>query len=213
MKIEEGKTRLTVQHKGKNLTFIYPKFKGIYFYLQEQIERVNLKCPTMSQTVSLIHDVFNSEEEYSKEIKKLMKNSWFYTFTGNLYVPNKGVYIQDNPKTKNWGILMEESELVKKLEKNDSSVRFVPFGFKIGEMSTLELAKNQYIIGLVGEEGANKLAEIADKYKPYLWSFKKVNEKSTKISVLDFGKVFDDNLGINGLRGVCSSGYAFGIQE
>jgi hypothetical protein len=217
MKIKEGKTELTVQHNGKDLTFQYPNFNGDYFQLQEQIEKANLKCPNFGQTTSLVHNAFNSNDKYSEEIKQIMKDAWFYAFTGNLYIPNKGVYIQDNPKIKEGNIFMEESELVKKLEKNDSSVRFVPFGFKTKTMSALELAKNPYVIGLTGsEENADKLAQIADKHKiiPHLWSFKKVDEKLARVSKLDAYSNFVDRLFVYGdNRGGNSSSYAFGVQE
>ena len=80
----------------------------------------------MAQTVSLVHSAFNSDDKYSKVIKGRMKNKWLWGFTGTLYVPNKGTYVQDNPEIRNGNIFMEESELIKKLEENDISVRFVP---------------------------------------------------------------------------------------
>ena len=53
----------------------------------------------------------------------------------------------------------------------DSRVRFVPFGFKLGDQSTRQFAKNPYVIAHVGEENADVIAEIADKFKhkPKVW--------------------------------------------
>ena len=78
-------------------------------------------------------------------------------------------------------------------------------------MSSSELAKNPCVIGLAGEEGAEKLARIADKDsdKPYLWSFESVDENKTRVSSLDSGCL---DLRLYYLGG---SGYgrAFGVLE
>ena len=60
------------------------------------------------------------------------------------------------------------------------------FGYKTKEMSSYDFAKNKYVIGLAGEEGAEKLAEVADKYNdwPYLWCYKSVSKSVTKVSLL-----------------------------
>jgi len=224
MKIEEGRTKLTVQHQGKDLTFIYPPFgHNDYSNVQEQIEKAKLKAPTMAQTTALAHSIFNSDDIYSKGIKNIAEYFWLWGFTGNLYVPNKGVYIEDNPERRGGNLFvkrkkilfMDESELEERLEAKDPSVRFVPFGFKVGLMSSLELAKNPYIIGLVGEEGAEKLAEIADKHKgqPKLWSFKSVSESTIRVSELYFAMGLEERLDVSGYDpGDCREGYALGIQ-
>ena len=175
MKVEEGRTKLIVKHKGENLTFIHPPFgPDNYSNVEDQIKaakEIKLERPTMTQTASLVNTAFNSEDKYSNEIKEIMRTNWLWAFTGILYVPKEGAYIQDLPEVKNGKPFMEKSDLVKKLEENDPSVRFVPFGFKINEMTPRELAKNKFIIGLTGEEGADKLAETAGKFSrlnPYL---------------------------------------------
>jgi len=201
----EERITLTVAHNGEDLTFLHPVYgPGTYTIVKEAIEKDNLKTPTIAETVSLVHTAFNSNDEYSNEIKqfmkgkwewaysnemkrfmKVMKGKWMWGFTGTLYTP-KGVYIQDNPEVRDRMPFMEESELVNKLEANDSSVRFVPFGFDVGEMTSSQLSKNDYIIALVGEEGSYKLAEIADKHKknPILWSFKSVDTQFIRVSAL-----------------------------
>ena len=216
MKIKEGRTTLTVQHEGKDLTFVHPANKGTYASVQDQIQEAGLQAPTMAQTASLVHDAFNSDDKYSQGIKKIMKDAWLWEFTGNLYIPNKGVYVQDDPEVRNGMPFMDESALVEKLEAEDSSVRFVPFGYKTGHMSALELAKNSYVIALAGEDGADKLAEVADKHKrsPYLWSFKSVSEPTTRVSGLDSGRGFDVRLGVRGdCLGDVRYGCAFGVSE
>ena len=214
LKVKEGRTELTLVHNGENLTFIYPCFgPDTYANVNDLIEEAKLERPTMSQTASLVHAAFNSDDKYSTEIKELLKKRWLWTFTGILYVPNEGAYIQDKPRIKDRMPFIEKSELVKKLEQNDHSVRFVPFGFKTESMKPSELAKNKFVVGLAGEEGAEKLAEISDKFKndPFLWGFKSVDETITRVSALGsyWGSV--RGLLVDGYdHGYYRGGYAFG---
>ena len=110
-----------------------------------------------------------------------------WAFTGTLYVPKEGAFIQDDPEIRDGMLFMDKDGLEQKLNAKDPSVRHVPFGYKVGEMSPLELAKNPYAIGLAGEEGAEQLARIADKYssRPYLWSFESVGGNETRVSALN----------------------------
>ena len=197
----DGRTELTVNHNNQDLTFIYPSFgPNTYANVQNEIEQAKLKTSTMSQTASLVDSAFNSKDRYSQEIQKLLKEKWLWTFTGILYVPKEGAYIQDDPEVKKGMPFMEKSGLVKLLEANDPSVRFVPFGFKTGEMSSSKLAKNKFAIGLAGEEGAEKLAETASKFKdqPYLYGFESVEEAVTRVSALYSGWYSDHGLDVYG---------------
>ncbi len=217
LKVKEGRTQLVATHQNKDLTFLHPAYgPDTYANVKEAIEQDNLKPATMAETASLVHSAFNSDDEYSEEIKQIMKDRYFWAFTGNLYLPNKGAYIQDNPETRDGMPFMEESNLVKRLEADDSSVRFVPFGYQTGEMTSLELAKNPYIIALAGEEGAEKLAEIADKHKhnPYLFSFlNSIDHPLTRVSALYSGRNLYGRLVVGGCyRGCYSYGCAFGGQ-
>ena len=215
MKIKEGRTELTVEHEGKPLTFVHPANKGSYASVQGQIQEAGLQAPTMAQTASLVQDAFQSNDKYSQGIKKIMKDAWLWGFTGNLYMPNKGVYVQDNPEIRDGRVVMDESVLVEKLDAEDPSVRFVPFGYKTESMSALELAKNEYIIALAGEEGADKLAEVTDKHKrsTYLWSFKSVEQPTTRVSGVCSNGCFGGWLTVRGSRGDLGDGYAFGVSE
>jgi len=208
-------TKLTVDHLGRNLiTFVHPSYgRDTYANVGLQIEQADLIRPTMSQITSLAHASCNTnypiegrltteeerQERYAKEIKQMMWDALNLGFTGSHYVPNKGAYIQDDPQIRNGMPFMEESELVRKLEANDPSVRFVPFGFRVGKMTPAQLAENEYIRGLVGDEGAEKLAEMASKHRndPVLYSFESVNEPSTRVSALRFDS-FIGNLVVNG---------------
>ncbi len=144
-----------------------------------------------------------------------MKDKWLWGFTGILYTP-KTIYILDNPETRNGMPFMEESELVKKLEKNDLSVRQVEYGFGTESMSALDLAKNKFVIALAGEEGADKLAQTADtfKIKPYLFGLKQVNENKTRVSALYSISYLVQRLNVDGNNhGNLRSGCAFGVRR
>ena len=222
MKIKEGKTYLTVPHAGGELSFQYPAFKGTYGNIAEQIDEAGLKRPNSPKTASLVYDAWqNKEGKYESEIISILKINWLWEFTGNLYLPKRegeefhnGVIIEYNPKIENRKLIMDKNSLVKRLKENDSQVKFVPFGYKIGKQSSLELSKNLYIQARYGKEGAEKIAEVASKYtnKPYIWSFKSVDEEKVRMSALfrywDFGGrlVVDGNLWND-----CSRGHAFGV--
>lgn len=178
---------LDVNHEGKTITFVLPSLvEGSFADVGRLIDRRNLTRPTFSQIVSLVyaaHQNLNSPNEYSKEIIDCLKRNFMWGFTGVLGGKD-GFYMQDLPNIGNithhyYGeihtdydsILMDESELVKKLESGDPGVRFVQYnGFRRGQQSGKKLAKNKFIIALASEEGAEKLAEIAGIYprKPYL---------------------------------------------
>ena len=218
---EVGRTLL--KPRGTNLTFVHPKYgPNTYANVKGQIEKDNLKPATMAETASLIHAAFNSENPFSEEIRELMKNKYILAFTGSLCLPknpnkkyHNGALIKDNPETRDGMPFMDESELVKKLESNDKSVRFIPFGYKTESMSSLELAKNPYVVALAGQDGAEKLAEVADKHQrqPYLGSFKSVEQPLTRVSALDSYWGLGSRLIVFGYyRGYGRDGSAFGGQ-
>jgi len=216
LRVREGRTELDAPHGDSVTTFIYPAFgSNTYANVGEAITQAGLARPTMTNTVNLVSAAFNSDDKHSKEIQEIMRERWLWGFTGSLYIPQEGVYIQDNPQIRNGMPFMEKSELVRKLEANDPSIRFVPFGFKTEEMSSLQLATNSYVIALAGKEGAEKLAEVADKYKnkPYLYSFQSVDEPLTRVSAL--GSDWDDvrRLVVDGGNRGGRGGYAFGVLD
>src|SRR3989338_7665253 len=146
---------------------------GTYAEVQAAIQEAGLVPPTMAETASLIHPAYCSDSQRPEfdDIKSTIRNRGLWAFTGTLYVLNKVAYVQDRPQIRDGLPFMQEADLVAKLEAGDSSVRFVPFGFNIGTMKPSDLGKNAYVIALAGEEGAEKLAEAAGKFRfsPYLW--------------------------------------------
>src|SRR3989338_3258595 len=145
MEIEENYIKMKVSHKGGELTFQYPAFKGTYGNVAEQIDKDGLKRPNSPKTASLVYGAWkNSEGEKESEIIKILINNWLWEFTGNLYLPksneeiNNGVILEYNPKITNGKLIMDKNSLVQRLKKNDSSVNFVPFGYKIDSQNLFE---------------------------------------------------------------------------
>ena len=221
MEAKVGKTYLTVPHKGGSLTFQYPSFEGTYEKVAEQIDKEKLKRPNSPETASLVYDAWkNPKGKYESEIVKILKDAWLWEFTGNLYLPksneevNNGVILEYNPTIENGKLAMDKSSLIKRLNENDSNVKFVPFGYKLENQKPSELEKNPYIIARYGEEGAEKIAEVASKYRssPYLWSFNSVDEEKTRMSALG-GFLYGGGLDVGGFWVVNLRGRSFGIVD
>ena len=232
MKVKEGKTSLTISHEGGKLTFQHPAFRGSYGDVAKQIDKADLKRPRSAETASLVYDAFqNKDGKYESEIIGILKDNWFWEFTGNLYLPksngpagvssgeeiNNGVILEHNPKIENGKLIMDKNSLIKRLKENDSQVKFVPFGFKIDSQNSFEFQKNPYIQARYGKEGAEKIAEVASKYKnkPSIWDFKSVDKEKVRMSALCKYWGFDDGLVVVGydwndgdyghVFGVCNS--------
>ena len=188
IKVREGRTYLDVLHLDGEITFVYPaKGPTTYVRVAGELEQDNLSKPTASQNASLIHSAWqNPKEKYSKEVIDVLRSSWLWCYNGIFYVAKEGAYIQDNPEIRNGRVFMDKSALIKKLEANDQSVRFVPFGYKIGEQSAKDLEKNPFVVALAGEEGAEKLAEVSGNYKlkPYLSSFDSFDNDEIRVASL-----------------------------
>lgn len=183
---------IKVPHKGGTITFQYPAFRGDYGYsgvahqiydgdayqINEKYEgripsKTNLRRPTSAETASLVYWAFQNPKGYleSRVISKFKGEGHLVEFTGNLYLPesdeeiSNGVILEDDPMIAchSYGLQMNKQDLVRRLEKNDPSVRFVPFGYETGTLTPKELEKNAYMIARYSEEGAQKIAEVASK--------------------------------------------------
>jgi len=221
MRVEEERTKLYVPHLDGEITFAHLKIgPGTYASVGTEISAQELIRPTMAQTVSLVYSAFqNKDNKYSQEIKKILKDKRFWGFTGNRYVKSdKGIYIEDNPEIKKGRVLVDNRDnLIKRLESNDDSVRFVPFGFRTEEQFPENLEKNPYVIGLAGEEGAEKLAEVADMYKLKPCVFVLNNDifinEIIRVSALGSGWSFGKRLALYGDFADDGGGDAFGMFD
>src|SRR3989344_3675822 len=187
-----GKIELDVDHEGEDLTFQFP-FKG---------------------------------PGYFNEVKDKIRNNWLWAFTLARYLPeSKRVYFEDISELTEDVIReilsgrpnLKESDLVKKLE-NTKGIRAVSFSdYKTGEQTPLELEKNEFVIAQAGEEGAEKLAEVADKFRlnpirlnPILYALNLVSQSKTSVSALGSYWSLDRRLVVDGGRGGNGGGFALG---
>jgi hypothetical protein len=230
-RMKDRKAEIEIPHEKSRITFLSPAIgPDNYAKVQEAITHKGLIPPTMAQTSSLIYaanknhnedefsEIFDKlDDSYSGQVEGCLKFV-IWGYTGILYVPNEGAYIQDNPLIKKGRVSMNRSKLVKKLEANDKSVRFVPFGYKLNGQKGSELGKNPFVIGLAGEEGAEKLAEVSGKYgaRPTIWSFNNIDEERAVVSSL-CGRYYDHGLNIGGIGGYYygdgKAGHAFGMKK
>ncbi|PJE81066.1 hypothetical protein COU58_04480 [Candidatus Pacearchaeota archaeon CG10_big_fil_rev_8_21_14_0_10_32_42] len=217
-----GKSYLNeVPHGEGTLTFQYPAFKGTYGKVAGLIDSEGLKRPTSPEVASLVYDAWkNPKGEAESEILKILKDNWFWEFTGNFYLPKSneeiknGVILVQNPEITNGKLSMNKSSLIKRLNENDPAVKFVPFGYKTESQTSQELEKNPYIIARYGEEGAEKIAEISRKYNfnPYLFSFKSVDKETQRMSAL-FNNWNGNRLNVNGDSWFDGNdGHSFGVS-
>jgi len=152
-------------------------------------------------------------------------------FTGNLVTP-EGIYIRDRPTVKNIpfhmgiseisdtisdGILQIENNIFYQWNAESDSVRFVPFGFKTGELTPEDAVENAYIIGLVGQEGAEKLADIGERlgYKIILKAGSPSEDGSqhTRVSSLDIAGWYEIGSPNFHTRAIRISGDELGISD
>ena len=215
-----------IPHAGGEFSFQYPAFEGTYGNVAEQIDKAGLKRPNSSEIASLVYDALqNKDGKYKSEIISILEKNWFWEFTGNFYLPksdeeiNNGVILETNPKIENGKLVMDKDSLIKRLEKKDSLVKFVSFGFKTGKQTWQELSKNPYIQARYGEEGAEKIVKVASRYRnnPYIWSFKSVDKEKTSLSVLGrswdfFGRLYIVGVDGGDWRGG-DEGHAFGVKK
>jgi hypothetical protein len=194
--VKEGRTTIVVPHQGKELIFVAPHAKpSSYGFVGVKIDKAGLLRPTFAETVSLVYSATqNKSNRYAKQVLDILNNGRFWGFNGIRYEPKEGVFISD---------------------RNREEVH-VPFGFIIGEQSLEELVKNPFVLALVeGEEGAEKLAKIAETGKNifhYVTSFGSVDSPINRVPMLNsncFGLMISDN-GNN--YGNCEDdGCAFGV--
>ncbi|MBS3065815.1 hypothetical protein J4229_02090 [Candidatus Pacearchaeota archaeon] len=193
--VKEGINTIAVPHQGKRITFVAPHFgPSIYNVVGEQIDNARLLRPTFAETVSLVYSATrNQDNKYARQVLNILNKKWFWGFNDIVYKPKEGVFISD---------------------RNRKEVH-VPFGFQTGEHSIDELVKNPFVLALTeGEEGAEKVGKIAKSQKrtPYVWSFDRVNSKTSSVAGLVSnwnGRLSVVGCDLNGDYDGC----AFGVSE
>mgnify|MGYP003964002525 CR=1 FL=1 len=227
--LETVNKRIILSEGRKEIIFIVPITREIYVCpdtypyneFEDKLNEKDLKIPTSPQTISLFYSAFqNIKGEWEFPVSQnLSYLNW--ESTGNLYLPksneevNNGVILEINPLVDGRGLKMNKSKLIKRLQDNDPLVRFVPFGFKIGDQSWKELEKNPYVQARYGEEGAERMAKLASSYStPRLNSFNSISKETRKLSGLSSTHWFGTSyLNLSGNLSKLDKGYAHGIQS
>lgn len=202
----------------------------------------DFRMPTMPELVPLVYaSLENPEYDSAKKVMQILRNHWLTGNTGILYT-KRGMFVQDNPKIKYRSISMDKKTLDRILSSyeekgvvfsDNRKVRFVPYGFKTGEQTPLELSRNLGVIALVnGEENAEKIAKASGhcRLNPYFWVLSNIESpqpsivaqvtltrkqgasKVVSVAVLDWGN-FGDRLGVGaGGSEDGGDGCSFGVK-
>lgn len=183
--MKEEKTYLEVPHEGGKITFQYPAFKGYFGDNAHKIDSFGLRRPNSAEIASLVHYLFKDKkrgEVFFPGWEKIsdLEDMNIGEYTGNFFLPksneevNNGILLDlDSGKLSFEGrsLVMNKEGLLRRLKEGDSSVKFVPFSKKIYDLNrtlnSSQLKKHPYIVARYGEEGADKLAEVAWKNKNY----------------------------------------------
>ena len=224
-RIVRGRTELIVPHKEGELAFVHPpEGPDNYQAVGKALLARSLSIPTGEQTTSLLHGAYDSQEPEFVEVQKIMRDSWLWVFNRNLWTP-KGVYVAHDDQAAGLSQELAQNDLEEVLrngtESNgirfsqDGNVRFAPReSYKLGEHTPESLARDGFIIASYGIEGAEKLAEIAGKFrlKPKLFGYESTDKPLTRISALNSYGYLGGRLYIGGDDdGFSRNGYAFGV--
>ncbi len=193
---EKGVDYVDVPYKDSSISFRAKPFgPDTYANLDQQIKKAHLLRPTAAQTIALVHAAWHDPQgKYAQEIIQRLRERFFWAFNGLLYEPqDKGVYIQARPTLTKGRVIMDRNNLVKRLEAQDPSVRFVPFvDYKTGEHTPSALAENKFVQALATLEGAEKLAKIAETYpsEPRVYALTEDQVQEPTIRVAAFGSLW-----------------------
>jgi len=212
-RIEGRKAKLIVPHKeivyrDVELGFVHPSFiDKTYETVGKKILESGLSIPTGYQTASLIHGAYNSEELEFRGVQDILLKRGLWVFNANLWTPD-GVYVVYDSKARGCESLYGgRDELEERLRggreidgvrfNEDRSVSFAPKeSYKLGDHTPESLAKDGFVIASFGPEGAEKLGEVASKFKgkPEIFGYSVGNlkEKEHKISSLFTTSRHDD---------------------
>jgi len=234
-RIERGTTRIIVPHEAGEIAFIHPS-QGPHNYqtVGRGLKARNLELPNGDYTASLIHASYCSgvQAPEFQEVRDTMKNKWIWVFNRNLWTPN-GLYVVSDPEAKGLSEKLDTKVLERKLKgakelswggirfSKDGSVRFAPKdSYDLGEHKPEELAKQGDVVASYGIKGAEKLGEVASKfkYKPMTFGVN-VNEgenSEQRVASLDSTWNIDDG-GLyvygNDWDGSYYGGFAFGVSK
>ena len=235
----ERDTCLIVPHKDSELRFEFPpQGPSNYQTAGSAVLQRGLYLPTGSETASLLHEVYCTNDKEFKESlesdfirKNVIKNGWLWVFNRNTWTPknvkNAGVYVQHDAQAKGISTPASISDLEDALSggtaehgvrfSKDRKTAFASYNtVSSGNHNKGTLAKNGFIIASYDIDGAEKIDNVAKKFtfKPYVWTVDNTgNDNTVSLSALVRGW-FDGYwlvvVGDGG--GVDGVGFAFGVR-
>ncbi len=224
-RIRVGRTEMDFPHKGKILTAVHPFYGpanslNLLRRIRGSSENpTGYREPTTSELVSFVHEYFSGNEPQAREVNQIMKDRYFRGFTGILYLPKERIaHFIDNPEFDENSVV-DRGGLLKRLAESRAQVSFEHL--RQGPVSWKEVGKHPYFVAWAGgEEGAEKLAELASKHpdkKAHIWVPDLSSLKTPEAGVAGLGS--DGDLGDDGLdvvsydRGSDEYCCAFGVLK
>ena len=219
-RIRVGRTEMDFQHEGKTLTAVHPFYGPANSRtLQNLIRKDGYAEPTSARLTSFIHEYFGGSEPQAQEVNQIMRDRYFRGFTGILYVPEskgKGLaHFIDYPEF-DINSYVDKENLLKRLDESHAQVPFEHL--KEGSVDWRKVVKHPYFVAWAnGEEGAEKLAELASKHpnkKDYIWTPEVSTLKEPIARVATLSSSWGGGLGVDTCyRGDGKDGVAFGVLK
>jgi len=184
---------------------------GDYQKTMQEVYLMSLQKPTSSQIISILDKALeNSENDLYKKVLDIFINKYLWTCTEHIFLPEDGVIIYDNLIGK----ILPFNKLKKFVEK-DKNFRFVPFGFKTGNMSLEDFLSNPLVINHFKEDSMKIVEKIAKHFKgePYASALCYPKQSERKFCAI----LIDKNTKSFALHGaglgIGKEGYSLGITK
>lgn len=159
-------TEMEFPHQGGKLAARHPFFgPSNSKTLLESIRHENYSEPAFPELTSFIHRYYGEKGHRAREIREIMTTKYFVGFTAVLYLPGKKeVFFIDRPVFHRDAVVDTDNLLSRlKLGKARASVPFDKV--ETGSVPFDKISKNPFFRAVSGgEEGAEKLAEIASMH-------------------------------------------------
>lgn len=153
-------------HQGKTIIAAHPFFGPANSKtLLSEIKREEYVEPAFPELVSFVHSFFKGEGPLAEEVSEIMSAKYFVGFTGILYLPHKSeVYFIDRPRFDRRSVV-DMDDLLTRLRLKEVHAKVSLENIERGSISWNKIPKNPLFRALAGgEEGAEKLAELASKH-------------------------------------------------
>jgi hypothetical protein len=158
------KTAMEFPHQGRSLTAIHPFFGPANSKtLLEELGREKYSEPTLPELASFIHHYYHGFAE-AGEVNEIMRTKYFVGYTGIIYLPQeKEICFIDYPAFDR-GSVVDIDDLITRMRFREIRAKVSLENIESGSLPWNKIAGNPLFIALCGEEGAEKIAEIASRH-------------------------------------------------